>query len=76
METPQVAGTRLAEAWAVIALDPARAHLFGCRSDGRPGGYRVSRCGTAASLTTLLVGRLGQRLCPACAGARLKDFLA
>ena len=74
METPQVAGTRLAEAWAVIALDPARAHLFGCPR--RPGGYRVSRCGTAASLATLLVGRHGQRLCPACAGARLKEFLA
>ncbi len=56
------AEARVARAWAVIALDPSRAHHFGRRPDGRA----ISRCGTAASSSPLLVKRRAERLCPAC----------
>jgi len=83
MGTLRVSGTPMAAAmavcasadergWAVIVLDPTRAHFF----DRLPGGYRVSRCGTAASLTRLLVGRRVERLCPACLGDRMRGVFA
>ena len=70
---PRGAGTLdacLADVWAVMALDPVRAHRFGCRPDG----LAVSRCGTAASRTPLLVGRRAERLCPACLVERIQEL--
>ena len=77
MDTPQVAGTRPPEAgvtavWAVVALDPARAHLFGCGTDGRA----VSRCGTAITVAPLLLGVRGERRCAGCIIVRIADLLA
>ena len=78
MQTPQVvvhvrpSEAGLTAAWAVIALDPRRAHLFAWRADGRA----VSRCGSALSLAALLAEKRGERLCPACAIERLREFIA
>ena len=76
MQTLQVVDARPSEAqitaaWAVIELDPRRAHLFDCQPDGRG----LSRCGTALSVAPLLLGVRGERPCPACV-ERIAEFVA
>jgi len=72
METTRAPEARINAVWAVIGLDPLRAHLFGCQPDGRA----VSRCGTATSLAPLLLGVRAQRRCPACVVERIAECIA